>query len=327
MTILKQTFVVLAVASAVTIADSEPWWDGGFVGELNYRFLVDVINRDTQKEDYPITLWVDFTQKLLELGEVGALDEGSIRIVRQIPDSNDVFSEPIPYLLEKSPDYGSISRARGWLSWIVSGVIRPRETLRFHIYYDLQKHGIKPEEVPLPWETVIYSPWNHVLGASLEPEAAISDMSRNCWRGWGTEGSEPDTILSYEGGHWGRWSLALVPGENSQYEALIGFLEPGTPYVLGCYYRTPGGLQEGTVLTASFTAGGQRPAQFSKSVPLDGARGWWRADVPLPAAPDSTPFSLTLTVEGGSVDTLWIDDLFIFEDPPILSESSGQRLP
>lgn len=327
MTILKQTLVVLAAISAVGIADSGLWWDGGFVGELNYRFFVDVINRDTPKQDYPLTLWIDLTQKLLEIGEVGALDEGSIRIVRQPPDSITGFGDPIPYLFEKSPDYGSISRARGWLSWIVSGNLAPQETVRFHVYFDLQKHGIKPEEVPLPWETVIYSPWNKVLGASLEPEAAVTDMSQNCWRGWGTGGSQPDTLLSYEGGHWGRWSLALVPGESDQYEALIGFLEPGAPYVFGCYYSTSGGLPDGATLTASFVSGGPRRVQFSKAIPLDGAHGWWRADLPLPSAPDSTPFSLTLTVEGTSVDTLWVDDLFIFEDPPILSESSGERLP
>jgi hypothetical protein len=166
-----------------------------------------------------------------------------------------------------------------------------------------------------------------VLGASLEPEAAVTDMSKNCWKGWGEEDSKPDTVLPFEGGHWGRWSLALVLDEGTQYEALIGLLNPGTPYVMGCYYQTPRGIPDGATLTASFVIGSTRRAQFSKEIPLDGAPGWWRADVPLPSAPDSMPFHLSLTVEGASVDTLWVDDLFIFEDPPILSESSGERLP
>jgi hypothetical protein len=327
MTGLKRVFVVLTAISTISIADNEPWWDGGFIGELNYRFLVDVTNGRTPKEDYPITLSVNFTQKLLEIGEVGALDEGSIRIVRQPSDSATGLWDTISYLFEKSPDYGFISKAKGWLSWIVSGTVSPQETVRFHVYFDLQKHGIKPEEVPLPWETVIYSPWNKVLGASLEPEAVVTDASKNCWRGWGAGGSRPDTLLAYEEGHWGRWSLALVPGSSSRYEALIGLLERDTPYILGCYYRTSRELPAGTNLTASFLAGGRRQVEFSKAIPLDGALGWRRAEIPLPSASESTPFSLTLTVEGASVDTLWLDDLFIFEDPPIISESTGEKLP
>ncbi len=326
MNVIKRSALILAMALASSTAQDVPWWDGGFVGAFQYRFIVEITNRDTAKDDYPITLWIDFTQKLLALGEIGALDQGAIRVMQESADSAGGFGDPIRCLFEDSPDYGSISRARGWLSWVVPGRMEPGEMHRFHIYFDLQKHGVKPEDVPLPWEAICYSPLNKVLGSSLEPEAAVAGFSRSCWKGWGS-GGQPDSIMPYGDGHWGRWSLALTSGGGLHWEALVGLLEPGRSYLIGGYLKSAGHVDEGTSLKASFVSGGIRPTLFSREIELDVSPGWWRVELPLPVAPDSGLFALTFDVEGSSPDTLWIDDLFIFEDPPFVNELPAEKLP
>ncbi len=323
---LLGTALILFLCSLPRIdAQEAQWWDGGMLGPPHYRISVHLTNGKSAKEDYPVTTWVDFTDNLLNLGEIGAFDIGSIRLFRE-PEEGSAFGEPVSYLFEQSPDYGAISRARGWLSWVVAGRWVPEEEIVYHLYFDLQQYGIKPEEVALPWEAICYSPANKVLGASLEPEAAVMDLSQSCWRGWG-EGGRPDSTFAYEDGHWGRWSLAAIPGMNFLWEAQIGLLVSGQRYTLGCYVKSGEGAGPGSALKATFVSGGARRATFSKDIDLDRVPGWWREEIPLPVAPDTSIFSLTLEFVGATPDTMWIDDLFILEDPPIVSQQPCIRRP
>ena len=301
------------------------WWDGGVIGPLHYRFPVEISNGTDVKEDFPVTIWIDFTEKLIDIGEIGALDMGSIRVLKVTSDTT-TYDETISNQFEPAPDFGAISRAKGWLSWIISGRLEPDQTVYYHVYFDLQSYGIRPEEVALPWEAVCYNPANIILGASMEPEAAVTDLSRSVWRGWG-EGGSPVNALSVEDGHWGRWSMSLVPGMNLTWEAQIGLLEPGERYLLGGYVKHGDNVGPGSVLRATFVSGGSRNATFSKDFTLDRETGWWREEIPLPAAPDTSLFSITLEFIGSPPDTLWVDDLFIYKNPPSITLLPCERMP
>jgi len=301
-----------------------PWWDGGVLGRLMYRLPIEVANGQDAKADYPITVDVDFTVALLDLGEIGALDEGSIRVIRAVADSTVPFGVPIPYLFERAPGFGTINNARGWISWVTEGSLNPSERVLYHIYFDVQAHGVRLEPVPLSWETVYYNPANRIQGGSLEPEASSVDQSQNPWRGWGT-GGQPVSVTSHQSGHWGRWSLALVPGESATCEALVGLLEPGRSYLLGGYLRAFSSSGDPGVLNMSFSLGGVRAIRFSKEQMLAPALEWWRCEVPLPIAPDNSPFSIVFDFTGTVPDTLWVDDLFVYENPPLVTVGTGER--
>jgi hypothetical protein len=293
-------------------------------GQLTYRLQVDVTNGPTHQDDYPLTVEINFTEKLLDIGEFGALDEASVRVVRAAPDSAEAVT---PHLFERAPDFGTISNAHGWVSWIVEGHLDPQEHVMFHIYFDIQAHGVRPEDVPLSWEAVYYNPANRIQGGSLEPEASSVDQSQSPWRGWGGRG-EPDSVGTHNMGHWGRWSLALVPGGSNVWEALVGLLNPGRSYLMGGYVRAVSSRGDPGTLNLNFSLGGVRPIRFSKEQVLGtAAGGWWRCEVPLPIAPDSSVFSILMDFSGIVPDTLWVDDLFVYEDPPQVSVGLGERVP
>ena len=322
---IRGTVIGLLVLAPACLGETLPWWDGGVLGQLMYRVPVEVTNRQDSKDDYPITVELNFTDVLLDLGEVGALDEGSIRVIRSVKDTAEAFGTALPHLFERAPDYGTISNAHGWISWIVEQSLDPEEEVLYHIYFDIQAHGVRLEPVPLSWETVYYNPANRIQGGSLEPEAASVDQSSNPWRGWG-EGRQPPSVQPQQSGHWGRWSLALVPGGSATCEALVGLLDAGRSYLLGCYLRADSTGGEPGVLNMSFSLGGTRAIRFSKEQTLAPALGWWRCEVPLPIAPESSPFSIVFDFAGMVPDTVWVDDLFIYEDPPLVTVGVGERL-
>lgn len=313
--------VALMVAS---VALGTEWWDGGILGHLPYRVPIEIVNGDTPKDDYPVTIELNFTTKLSDVGEFGALDEGAIRIIKAMEGDSVASGVPVPHLLERAPDFTLISNANSWVSWIIDGRIEPQERVVYHLYFDIQAHGVKLEAVPLPWEAVFYNPANMAQGGSFEPEAASVDQSRNPWRGWGPAG-RPVSITPYNTGHLGRWSLALVPGEDTAWEVLIGLLEPGRSYLLGGFIRVSPARDDLGTLTLNFSLGGARPIRFSKEQPLGPPMGWWRSEIPLPIAPESPVFSVVFDFQGTMPDTLWIDDLFVYEDPPMVSIGPGER--
>ncbi len=146
-----------------------PWWDGGVYGQLSFRVPVEVVNGPRATDECPVTVEINFTEVLLDLGVVGALDEASIRVIRAIQDSTELFGAPLSYIFEKAPDFASISRARGWLSWITDKAMAPHERVIYHVYFDVQAHGVYFEPVPLSWEALYYHPANIVHGGSFEP--------------------------------------------------------------------------------------------------------------------------------------------------------------
>lgn len=320
----RPLLIAVLVAAHVAVA-APPWWDGGVLGQLMYRVPIEVTNSATPKDNFPITVEMNFTDILMDLGEVGALDEGSIRVIRAAVDSADAFGGSLAYLFERAPGFATISNARGWLSWITEGTLGAGEKLLYHVYFDIQEHGVRLGPVPLSWEAICYNPANKVQGGSFEPEASSVDQSRSPWRGWGGQG-QPSAVSPQPAGHWGRWSLALVPGNPAVMEALIGLLEPGRSYLLGGYVRASSSTGDLGTLGMGFTLGGGRAIRFSKEQALAPMMGWWRSEVPLPISPDTSVFSITFDFNGTVPDTLWVDDLFIYEDPPLVSVGRGERL-
>ncbi len=78
-------------------------------------------------------------------------------------------------------------------------------------------------------------------------------------------------------------------------------------------------------MNVSFSLGGPRTIKFTKEQNLSPA-GWWRCEIPLPIVPEVLPFGISFDFTGIAPDTLWVDDLFIYADPPMVAVGAGERL-
>jgi len=136
------------------------------------------------------------------------------------------------------------------------------------------------------------------------------DQSSNPWRGWG-EGRQPPSVQPQQSGHWGRWSLALVPGGSARARHWLDFLMPGAHISWAAIYggldrrRTRGPEHE-------FFLGWYTRHPILKGA--DSGAGTWVVEVrsPSPIAPESSPsVSCLISRDGPATPCGWMTSSFM----------------
>jgi len=119
------------------------WWNCGW----SFRVAVDVGVGAYERYDKPVEVALNFTDLLTGLGEIGALDEDSIRMI-EVDAQGDVLDAGVPFQFDKGAEYDAASNASGTLVFLLGGTTAPNTTRRFHVYFDVTGSSFSPPSFP-----------------------------------------------------------------------------------------------------------------------------------------------------------------------------------
>ncbi len=106
------------------------WWNR----DWKYRVLVKLDAGKFDRMDYPVEATLDFTRLLLNLGDVVALEPGSVRVVEHAADGALVGEAPSQF--DPAAKFDAQQHAAGNVVWIARGRTQPKTPRFFFIYFD-----------------------------------------------------------------------------------------------------------------------------------------------------------------------------------------------
>lgn len=118
---------------------SENWWNTGW----DYRLPITVNAGGTARSDKPVDVALNFTSLLSGLGETGALDVNSIRVL-EVNGSGIVVDDNVPFQFDQDANFDAATNAAGTLVWLMEGATGASEARTYHIYFDVTGGSFTP---------------------------------------------------------------------------------------------------------------------------------------------------------------------------------------
>jgi hypothetical protein len=113
------------------------WWNP----VARFRVGLSVGANGYARTDKVVEAHVDFTDLLTDLGESGAFDPNSLRVV-EINAQGQVIDDDVPFQFEKDADYQKSSNAAGVVVWLMGGTTPANAGRTYHLYFDLEGSGL-----------------------------------------------------------------------------------------------------------------------------------------------------------------------------------------
>ena len=121
------------------------WWDKSW----KHRQPISITSGNYERENYPVSVNINFTDEFTKFGKTESFDENSLRVIEY--DANGEILREIPCQFEKSADYNAINNATGKIYWIMDGTTPVGGSRRYVLYFDSLENGPK---IPANYETV-----------------------------------------------------------------------------------------------------------------------------------------------------------------------------
>ncbi|MFZ3168839.1 MAG: PGF-pre-PGF domain-containing protein [Candidatus Methanoperedens sp.] len=115
------------------------WWNTA----RGFRVPVTVNAAGFERYEKPVDVSINFTQMLGVLGQAGALDETSIRVVET--DINGVvLSDTVPFQFDKDAGFNATTKASGTIVFIMNGTTPENANRYYQIYFGLTGGSYSP---------------------------------------------------------------------------------------------------------------------------------------------------------------------------------------
>ena len=129
--------------------DPSGWWDASW----NYRIPLDVNVGGHQRMDKPVTVDIDFTPILNGLGQFGALDVNSIRLI-EVDGTGQISDTQVAFQFDPDPDFDALTKASGSLTLMMKGSTAAGAVRTVHVYFDVVAAGPFAPPVVVPQVTL-----------------------------------------------------------------------------------------------------------------------------------------------------------------------------
>ncbi len=120
--------------AAAPMTQSVGWWDARW----EYRVSLAVRANGHARADKPAEIALNFTTLLATLGQSGALDENSLRVVEL---NGSTFTPNVLFQFDKAANYNKTSNAAGTLLFMLAGGTASNATRTFQLYFDREGEG------------------------------------------------------------------------------------------------------------------------------------------------------------------------------------------
>ncbi len=107
-----------------------PWWNTYWP----YRVALTIEANGVARQEQIAETTIDFTSHFSELGETGAFEDKSIRVV-EIDVSGSILDADVPFQFDKDAAYNASTNAVGNLIILMDGKLAASESRLYHIYF------------------------------------------------------------------------------------------------------------------------------------------------------------------------------------------------
>ncbi len=198
-------------------ANGNAWWDNAW----SYRVPLTVSADGYERYDKPVEATVNFTQLLNSLGQSGALDLNSIRVV-EVDAAAQLVDADVPFQFDPDPDFDAMNNASGTVVFIMEGATTANATRYYHIYFDVTGGSFSPPSVvpqvtltdnvvdegqnSFRVDTTTGAYYYHKQGAGF---SSLLDLDSNDWINYHPTGGSagnfrgiPNLVHPNDGGHF-----------------------------------------------------------------------------------------------------------------------------
>ncbi|HEY7090883.1 MAG TPA: hypothetical protein VH518_22490 [Tepidisphaeraceae bacterium] len=215
---LKTTALDVVHRSAtVMIEDNDSpapagWWSSA----EHYRLPVTVKASGYARSDQPVERQIDFTQVLASMGQSGAVNPDSIRVVEVNSDGSKVLDNNVPFQFDRVSNFDASSNASGNLVFLLKGDTSGKAVRKFHVYFDTAA------DIPSASVTQLVSITDNVLDQGMKSVRIRTQTATYYYQKLAGAFS---SIVDNGGNDWINWNPDDSPGSAGEFR---GFPNMGT---------------------------------------------------------------------------------------------------
>ena len=222
---LLSSLFLMVCGILVTSAGSsatDDWWDT----DWHYRVQVTAGANGFKRTNKSAETELNFSPLLAGLGESGAFDPDSIRVV-EVDNNDNIINDAVPFQFDPAGNFNAQNNARGTLIFQMTGVTNPSASRYYQVYFDITTANHPPANVtPLLTldESVMHKGYD-----SLQINTANAEYFYH------KPGGGFATLLDKQDKDWIDWSSATgAAGDfrgipNMVHPADGGYFHPGRP--------------------------------------------------------------------------------------------------
>ncbi len=116
-------------------AQAANWWST----QWDYRVGLTVAANGHGRTEKPAEIALNFTALLNSLGQSGAFDPNSLRLIEI--NNNTIVNTNVPFQFDPAANYNATNNANGTLVFLLTGTTPANGSRTYHLYFDLQGKG------------------------------------------------------------------------------------------------------------------------------------------------------------------------------------------
>ena len=117
------------------LAQATDWWST----QWDYRVGLTVAANGHARTDKPAEIALNFTSLLNSLGQIGAFDTNSLRLIEV--NNGSVVNADVPFQFDPAANFNPTSNASGTFVFLLTGNTAANSSRSYHLYFDLQGKG------------------------------------------------------------------------------------------------------------------------------------------------------------------------------------------
>lgn len=198
-------------AVAQVSAAAADWWST----QWDYRVGLTVAANGHARSDKPVEVALNFTNLLGSLGQSGAFDPNSLRLIEV--SGGAVVDANVPFQFDPAANYQATNNASGTLVFLLTGATPANGSRTYHLYFDRQGEGFSLPTFP---DQVV------VTNATDEGQSSFRIQTVNATYFYQKEAGGFSSLLDANGNDWLNYRPTPANSPSSTYRGMPNLVHP-----------------------------------------------------------------------------------------------------
>jgi len=209
--LLSQSWAPLAVMPAAAQAATADWWSAQWA----YRVGLTVAADGHTRRDKPVEVALNFTQLLSNLGQSGAFDPNSLRLLEV--NGGEIVNATVPFQFDPAANYHATTNASGTLIFLLTGATPATGSRTYQLYFDRQGKGFSLPTFPTQVA---------VTTADDEGQSSFRVQTANATYFYQKAAGGFSSLLDANGNDWLNYHPTPANSPSSTYRGLPNMVHP-----------------------------------------------------------------------------------------------------
>lgn len=193
------------------LAQATDWWST----QWDYRVGLTVAANGYARTDKPAEIALNFTNLLNSLGQIGAFDANSLRLIEV--NNGSVVNADVPFQFDPAANFNPTSNASGTLVFLLTSNTAANSSRSYHLYFDLQGKGFS-----LP----NFADQVAVTTANDEGQSSFRVQTATATYFYQKDGGGFSSLLDANGNDWLNYHPTPANSPSSTYRGIPNMVHP-----------------------------------------------------------------------------------------------------